>query len=91
MEDEVGFFDEGFNKGKVADIALVDFEFVFDVGDIGGRACREVIQDVTWSPRAIRASARCEPIKPAPPVINTRIGGSLRAGGAFFAGLQARR
>ena len=28
---------------------------------------------LTWSPRAIRASARWEPIKPAPPVINTRM------------------
>ena len=45
MQDEVGFFDEGFNEGLVADIALVDFELVFDVGDIGGRSGREVIQD----------------------------------------------
>jgi len=28
---------------------------------------------VTVSPRAIRASARCEPMKPAPPVMNARI------------------
>ena len=45
MQDEVGFFDERFNKGLVSDIALVDFDLVFDVGDIGGRAGREVIQD----------------------------------------------
>jgi hypothetical protein len=35
VEDEVGFFDEGFNEGCVADIALVDFDVIFDVGDIG--------------------------------------------------------
>ena len=45
MKDEVGFFDEGFNEPLIADIALVDFELVLDVGDIGGRSCREVIQD----------------------------------------------
>jgi hypothetical protein len=28
---------------------------------------------VTLSPRAMRASARCEPIKPAPPVMRTCI------------------
>lgn len=28
---------------------------------------------VTLSPRAIRASAKCEPMNPAPPVINARI------------------
>ena len=45
MKDEVGFFDKGFNEGLVADIALVDFDFLFDVGDIGGRSGGEVIQD----------------------------------------------
>ena len=45
MKDKVRFFDKGFNEGLVADIALVDFELVFDVGDIGGRSGREVIQD----------------------------------------------
>ena len=45
MKDEVGFFDQGFNEGLVSDIALVDFELVFDVGDIGGRSGGEVIQD----------------------------------------------
>ena len=45
MKDEVGFFDEGFNEGLVSDIALVDFDLIFDVGDIGGRSGGEVIQD----------------------------------------------
>jgi len=29
---------------------------------------------MTLSPRAMRASARCEPMKPAPPVMKARIG-----------------
>jgi hypothetical protein len=32
---------------------------------------------VTLSPRAMRASARCEPMKPAPPVMKARMGVSL--------------
>lgn len=45
MKDEVGFFDQGFNERLVANIALVDFDFLFDVGDIGVRSGGEVIQD----------------------------------------------
>ena len=36
-----GFFDEG----DIADIALVDFDLVFDVGDIGCRSRGHVVED----------------------------------------------
>ena len=38
MKDEVGRRHDFFDKGGIADIALVDFDLVFDVGDIGGRS-----------------------------------------------------
>ena len=45
---------------------------------------------VTWSPRAIRASARWEPIKPAPPVINTRMRRVYGLGCLFFSKTQLK-
>ena len=65
MKDEVGIFDEGLNEGLVADIALVDLELVFDVGDIGLRSRREVIQDGDMVPTGdqgicqVRADKTC--------------------------------
>ena len=34
-----------FDKGGIADIALVDFDLIFDVGDIGGRSSGHVVED----------------------------------------------
>ena len=43
------------------------------VADVVDAARREVVEDKTSSPRSRYASARCDPMNPAPPVISTRI------------------
>ena len=45
MKHKIGRGHRFFDKGNVADIALVDFNLVFDVGDIGGRARGHVVED----------------------------------------------
>ena len=45
MKDDVGRGHRFFNEGYVADIALVDFDLVFDVGDIGCRSRGHVVED----------------------------------------------
>ena len=45
MQDEVGRGHGFFYEGDVADIALVDFDLVFDVGDIGCRSRGHVVED----------------------------------------------
>ena len=45
MKYEVGRGHEFFNELGIADIALVDFDLVFDVGDVGGRAGGHVVED----------------------------------------------
>ena len=45
MQDEVGWGHSFFDEGDIADIALVDFDLVFDVGDIGCRSCGHVVED----------------------------------------------
>ncbi len=45
MKYEVGRGHEFFNEGSIANVALVDFDLVFDVGDIGGRAGGHVVED----------------------------------------------
>ena len=45
MQDEVGRGHGFFDEGDVADIALVDFDLVFDVGDVGGRSGGHVVED----------------------------------------------
>jgi hypothetical protein len=42
---EVDRGHEFFNESGIADIALVDFHLVFDVGDVGGRAGGHVVED----------------------------------------------
>ncbi len=45
MKHEGGRSHEVFNEGGIADIALVDFDLVFDVGDVGCRASGHVVED----------------------------------------------
>ena len=45
MKYEVGRGHEFFDEVGIADIALVDFDLVFDVGDVGGRAGGHVVED----------------------------------------------
>ncbi len=45
MQDEVGRGHRFFDEGNVADIALVDLDLVFDVGDIGCRSRGHVVED----------------------------------------------
>ena len=45
MQDEVGRCHGFFDEGDVADVALVDFDLVFDVGDIGCRSRGHVVED----------------------------------------------
>ena len=45
MKYEVGRGHELFHEGDISDIALVDFDLVFDVGDIGCRSCGHVVED----------------------------------------------
>ena len=45
MQDEVGRGHCFFDEGDVADIALVDFDLVFDMGDIGCRSRGHVVED----------------------------------------------
>ncbi len=45
MKYEVGRGHEFFNEVGIADIALVDFDLIFDVGDVGGRARGHVVED----------------------------------------------
>ena len=45
MKYEVGWGHRFFDEGDVADIALVDFDLVFDVGDIGCRSRGYVVED----------------------------------------------
>jgi len=42
---EVGRGHEFFDERGIADIALVYFDLVFDVGDVGGRAGGHVVED----------------------------------------------
>ena len=45
MQDEVGRGHRFFDEGDVADVALVDFDLIFDVGNIGGRSGGHVVED----------------------------------------------
>ncbi len=45
MKNEVGRGHRIFDEGDIADIALVDFDLVFDVGDIGYRTRGHVVED----------------------------------------------
>jgi hypothetical protein len=45
MKYEVGRGYEFFNECGIADIALVNFDLVFDVGDVGGRTGGHVVED----------------------------------------------
>ena len=45
MKYEIGRGHEFFNERGIADIALVDFDLVFDVGDVGGGAGGHVVED----------------------------------------------
>ena len=45
MQNEVGRGHRFFYKGDIADIALVDFDLVFDMGDIGCRSRGHVVED----------------------------------------------
>jgi hypothetical protein len=45
MKYEVGRGHEFFNEFGIADIALVDFDLIFDMGDVGGRAGGHVVED----------------------------------------------
>ena len=45
MKYEVGRGHRFFDEGDVADIALVDFDLVFDVGNIGCRSRGHVVED----------------------------------------------
>ncbi len=45
MKHEVGRGHEIFDEGSIADIALVDFDLIFDVGVVGGRAGGHVVED----------------------------------------------
>ncbi len=45
MKYKVGRGHQFFNEGNIADIALMDFYLVFDVGDVGGRSGGHVVQD----------------------------------------------
>jgi hypothetical protein len=45
VKNEVGRGHEFFNEVGIANIALVDFDLVFDVGDVGGRAGGHVVED----------------------------------------------
>ena len=56
---------------RVADVADVQLGPARHVLALAGR---EVVDDVTSSPRATSASATCEPMNPAPPVTIARIG-----------------
>ena len=45
MQDEVGRGHGFFDEVDVADIALVDFDLIFNVGDIGCRSRGHVVED----------------------------------------------
>jgi len=45
VKHEVGRGHKFFNECGIADIALVDFDLVFDVGDVGGGAGGHVVED----------------------------------------------
>ena len=45
MKYEVGRSHQFFNERGIADIALVDFDLILDVGDVGGRAGGHVVED----------------------------------------------
>jgi hypothetical protein len=45
MENEICAFNQLINECLIADIALMDFNLTFDMGDVGARAGGEVIQD----------------------------------------------
>ena len=45
MKYEVGRGHRFFDEGEIADIALVDFDLVFDVGDVGCRSGGHVVED----------------------------------------------
>ena len=45
MQNEIGGGHQFFDKGDIADIALVDFNLIFDVGDVGCRSRGHVVQD----------------------------------------------
>jgi hypothetical protein len=45
VKNEVGRGHEFFDESGIADIALVDFDLVFDVGDVGDRAGGHVVED----------------------------------------------
>ena len=45
MKDQVGRCHQFFNEDRIANVALVDFNFLFDVGDIGGRSGGHIVED----------------------------------------------
>jgi hypothetical protein len=45
VQDEVGWGHRLFYKGDITDIALVDFDLVFDVSDICGRSGGHIVED----------------------------------------------
>jgi hypothetical protein len=45
MKNEVGRGHEFFYEVGIADIALVNFDLIFDMGDVGGRAGGHVVED----------------------------------------------
>ena len=45
MQNEVGRGHGFFDEGDIADIALMDFDLIFDMGDVGCRSRGHVVQD----------------------------------------------
>ena len=45
MKNEIGRGHEFFNQGDIADIALVDFDLIFDVSDVLSRSGGHVVED----------------------------------------------
>ena len=45
MKYEIGRGHRFLDEGNIADIALVDFDLVFDVGDVGCRSRGHIVED----------------------------------------------
>ena len=45
MKNEIGRGHEFFNDGDIADIALMDFDLIFDVSDVLSRSGGHVVED----------------------------------------------
>jgi hypothetical protein len=84
---KVGRGHQFFNEGGIADIALVDFDRIFYVGDIGSRSSFSILTYVMRClPRATKSrySTTCPP---APPVMKTRMVVSLSGCGIYLSRL----